>query len=1118
LATNINITTPHFCRGPRSGAFSIIFSGVGGVLRVISEAGALLHEYDLSSDITNTLLSFEYIGPIGITAMVDGLTYFTLEKVSDSQCLIKRWEINTGTLSLDLKQTITKTTVGNYCYDANAGAIEYYGRSFGNTTTSGVNNIEINNTSRIESGMKLFLGPSNHTANIDAVEWVEVDYTSGTDVYLTSDIDYKYLTNDSITTYNNYYVISNLGYGGDVRKGSVFKLDAYDGSYIEMTTGGDYKSISVTKWHPAVDGIACVIENNLLFIRPYNSYLKWKSQNMNNIEEDGVTLIEVHDVTFDSNSTYKLMKKVTWRDDSGNRNTENWGSYYNFHADTLLPYTNSINLYTDQSYFIGANDTATINIKVIDQFGIGLNNLTVTVSKASGDPGGSLVPADGVVTTDANGETSVQYTSGSSYNESTVLKAKVGSGYTGNGSAWVWNSISLLSRIDYQIPQVETAEYSVGVYQVEDEFVASPQIIKQILDSFLNTMSVIGKTYFTTPGGDWVNPSTYAGQAKAYLPMLPIGEGDGPAAGFFGWPPLPHGSPPPAIPNNIRQVLDFESETPIDQFDYFVSVIDRIKQIAEAEHDLQISQLKLSFHTHWVDGVAYDELFTNVELNQFVFIEDAIPAFWSEKNPKNTDIWIRLRPFAFDLDITTLIFLVREVSYEGDTGFIDVTSQCTVTTFDAGGGLDGLDVLYNPTQDFHYNATVYVHIEVYDKSAIPNFIYVDYWFKIVPDLRFPYLENLNPDRDQTYVPINTDVYFEIKDDGAGVDIDTLDLYVNSRTVTPTSVIKVADNHYKVAYNPLEDFYYNKEIKINIVVSDIIGNTLNDGYRFYTVEGDSPQFIGVNPKICKRGVERFQDISLLALTGNDGLDKDSIRVQLHGIDVTDKSNFLPVVYRVEETTYSGGVTLSISDLSIQEGDYIPTTGSVYVDLVDFSHNITISGSCFKVNNVTVSGSFSPIIDGYRMTYDPQDDFEEFIGETKFTARAQNDNGNIAEKDFYLTFGYLIEYDNSKADGIDLGYGEKVLIRVAAENIATCPTENAYAYWILPVENVPKDLTATITGVPKFPPLSETYLSASIYPQSTAFGYGKEFTIVLTAKDHSENEMTPYVMKFKVEDKI
>ena len=84
------------------------------------------------------------------------------------------------------------------------------------------------------------------------------------------------------------------------------------------------------------------------------------------------------------------------------------------------------------------------------------------------------------------------------------------------------------------------------------------------------------------------------------------------------------------------------------------------------------------------------------------------------------------------------------------------------------------------------------------------------------------------------------------------------------------------------------------------------------------------------------------------------------------------------------------------------------------------------------------------------------------------------------------------------------------------MASCPTEGSYAYWIVPFENVPKDLSASITGVPEFPPLSETYLSASIYPQSTAFEYGKEFTVVLTCSDYGNNQMTPYIMKFTVED--
>jgi len=67
---------------------------------------------------------------------------------------------------------------------------------------------------------------------------------------------------------------------------------------------------------------------------------------------------------------------------------------------------------------------------------------------------------------------------------------------------------------------------------------------------------------------------------------------------------------------------------------------------------LQLSQTYISRHLS--SGHKDD-----VDIDQFKFIEDAIPAFWSEKNSVETNIWIRLRPFAYSLNQSTLIFRVR---------------------------------------------------------------------------------------------------------------------------------------------------------------------------------------------------------------------------------------------------------------------------------------------------------------------------------------------------------------------------------------------------------------------------------------------------------------------------
>ena len=97
----------------------------------------------------------------------------------------------------------------------------------------------------------------------------------------------------------------------------------------------------------------------------------------------------------------------------------------------------------------------------------------------------------------------------------------------------------------------------------------------------------------------------------------------------------------------------------------------------------------------------------------------AVPAFWSEKNPKSTDIWLRLTPFEESLNASRLTFIVREVWPEGDTGDVDVTSQVSYEYFDAGGEDLGVELTYNPTQDFHHNSVVYVQIIIYDTAPNP---------------------------------------------------------------------------------------------------------------------------------------------------------------------------------------------------------------------------------------------------------------------------------------------------------------------------------------------------------------------------------------------------------------
>jgi len=92
-----------------------------------------------------------------------------------------------------------------------------------------------------------------------------------------------------------------------------------------------------------------------------------------------------------------------------------------------------------------------------------------------------------------------------------------------------------------------------------------------------------------------------------------------------------------------------------------------------------------------------------------------------------------------------------------------------------------------------------------------------------------------------------------------------------------------------------------------------------------------------------------------------------------------------------------------------------------------------------------------------------------------------------------------------------HNEEIIVRVAAENLASCPKETTYAYTLETRPMFHVGLGATINAVD-----SAKMLPASIVADSTAFVYNKVYTIVITAKDFSGNEMEPYEFEFKIEE--
>ena len=910
---NIQLSTPNFCLSAQAGTIGNIDTTNPITLLKIKELGGTsITDYTLSSNIVSPLLGVEYVGPIDISGMLDNLTFITCEKINSTRCTFKFWETNTTTSYLDLKRTITKYSTGNFYFDVVSFAVEYYRRAFTVANEGTFAYLEMTDVENVDSGTQLFLGPSTDTDNLGASEKVVVSHVGailgGYRVYLTSIPNYQYAVDDPITFYSHLYVFSGIGYGGDVDTGSVMKIDAYTGNIEEFTNKSIYKRFTSSKWCPAIKGVGAVCDTNLMFVSPYNSYQNWRSMWMANIEDDKITPYTVYDVIFDGNSVYKLSTKVTLKDDTGNHTTYDWGSFYNYQEDTLVPYTSSLAIWLEKSYVIGDYDTTNIEFQVRDQYFVGLRDTTINGYK-SGDADANFDPLSGLVTSDINGRATLIYAAGHSYDGLVDITARAAGSSTSTGSQYVWNETDIVSVMlsdDNNIKLFQKLELEIDT-----------QLLSQRVTTGTSEKSLWTKSFFITPGGDWlpdIQSVTYIMEPKDWKVWLPqywrVGMEHGPNIAIIGntfsnWPYAP--ADPKPIPNQIRQVDVFSSEAFMknvtdfliyregapDEYPYIY-----IKQ-PEFAFDLQLSQLKLSKHTHWVDSVAYDYLWTDIEIDQFIFISDAVPAFWSEKNPTETNIWLRMRPFAFSLDGASLEFLVREISFAGDTGWQDVSSQVGIEYFDAGGGILGLEVLYNPTVNFHHNALVRVRMTIADTApSVPNVMTIEYWFLVIADYVAPYITNLDPARGQVNVPVDQEISFELKDEGTGVDIDNFEMLVNSRLVSP-NITRVNDKHYMISYTPYDNLLYEKEYIVSVKANDTSEevNRLNDAYRFYTAESDGVILTDFVPGGCVYEKDRYHDVSFVALAGGNGIDGETLRIQVFQQDVTDRSKITPIIYRV-----------------------------------------------------------------------------------------------------------------------------------------------------------------------------------------------------------------------------
>jgi len=214
--------------------------------------------------------------------------------------------------------------------------------------------------------------------------------------------------------------------------------------------------------------------------------------------------------------------------------------------------------------------------------------------------------------------------------------------------------------------------------------------------------------------------------------------------------------------------------------------------------------------------------------------------------------------------------------------------------------------------------------------------------------------------------------------------------------------------------------------------------------------------------------------------------------------------------------SGALSVDFKTRSLYTGDFFlerdrfTTASSIaWVDIVDYLYPVDISKTYLYVEDVVASGIYFESIDnGYRLYYDPLDDFSS-DGVLTYSLHTENVMGEIEERNFYLLYGYDLQLD----EVIKWPANKKILVRAEADNIVFCSNTEGIAYDFTTVDLSSMNLRCMIT------PVGYEDLTVQIFPQSTAFYYGETYTVTLkNVKDYAGNIMPDLEYTFTIEDPL
>jgi hypothetical protein len=387
------------------GYFYMVDEGQDALI-VKTDDGTQAYSYPLDTTITETIKSLEH----------DGRNFWSLENPGAGTITIRRW--NFENYVLKLRDTFTLTG-GGHTYDSVAFTVQHYHLRFSGNEAAGQSALSVSTdgkftlNSQLTSGMTAFLGPNSSGES----EEISVNSATSDTINVNGTTTYAYSTNDPISFYNRIWVFNDYD-GTDNSSGGLYKINAYTGSYMTHTAGGEYQDVNSCTFFDMYDvfgngtnSICYVKATNLIFLDPDDLTDSHGSMTMDNLEDDQANVIPIYDLTMEGSNVYRLQRKATYYGTTYTFSDDT----FNYQLSTLDAFITSISLRADPA-ILPANgvNTSTITAIVKDQFNEPIASKLVTFT--DDDPNGAITGSN-PANTNSEGVATTTYTAGTTARE-----------------------------------------------------------------------------------------------------------------------------------------------------------------------------------------------------------------------------------------------------------------------------------------------------------------------------------------------------------------------------------------------------------------------------------------------------------------------------------------------------------------------------------------------------------------------------------------------------------------------------------------------------------------------------------------------------------------------------